>query len=156
MNKNLKKKSFINCLEYTMVKHFGSLTWRLFGHPAPDSISTLGSFMTGVVFSSPLIWLLLVRCSSLTCDGCEDGQTWLVHKPNTQKRYRKEMQRVENLHRESRSPLLAAANRKSNKYKVGCSAQSSRANVLYSYGAHDWLVPVFVCVFQWDLSLLYF
>lgn len=53
----------INCLEYTMVKRFGPLPWRLFGHPAADSTAH-------VVFSRPLAGLW---SSSPTSDGYEVG-----------------------------------------------------------------------------------
>lgn len=75
---------FINYLEYTMVKHFGSL--RLFGHWVPDSTAHFAS--PSLLSCSPALWsdchctLLFIY---LWLEQVRRGETWLVLTLNTLK-----------------------------------------------------------------------
>lgn len=128
-----------------MVKRFGSLTWRLFGHPVPDS--TAHFTVTAVTFSSPLIWLLLNAALHLHVIGTGT----------------KQMQRVENLYREDGPPFApTTTDRKSNKYTTvsvslvlptGAGHVTRSTPLFTTFTLSMWLVPVFACVFTCDPTL---
>lgn len=109
---------FITCLEYTTVKHFGSLTWRLFGHPVPHSTAHfVHRRCCRVLQLSDLT--ATVRCSPSTCDRFryEEENLAGAHTEYPEKLKEADAEGGELVQgRQTSSLAPTATNRKSNKY----------------------------------------